>query len=66
MVSFGERLLAAGPLAALTHGQREILWLRVVIGLSAEETATVVGTTPELVRVTAHRALNELRRELGS
>jgi len=56
----------AMPLAALTEGQREILWLRVVVGLSAEETAAVVGGTPEQVRVTQHRALNRLRRELGA
>jgi RNA polymerase sigma-70 factor (ECF subfamily) len=56
----------AAPLAALTDGQREILWLRVVLGLSAEETAAAVGGTPELVRVTQHRALNRLRRELGT
>jgi DNA-directed RNA polymerase specialized sigma24 family protein len=55
----------AGPLAALTDRQREVLRLRVVVGLSVEATASVLGTTPELVRVTQHRALNRLRRALG-
>lgn len=55
----------AGPLAALTDRQREVLRLRVVVGLSVEATAAVLGATPELVRVTQHRALNRLRRELG-
>jgi RNA polymerase sigma-70 factor (ECF subfamily) len=54
-----------GPLAALTGGQREVLRLRVVVGLSAEEAAAILGATPELVRVTQHRALNRLRHELG-
>jgi RNA polymerase sigma-70 factor (ECF subfamily) len=64
-----ERPLAqwiARPLEALTTEQREILRLRVVVGLSAEQTAAALGTTAELVRVTQHSALNQLRRELGS
>lgn len=55
----------ARPLGALTAKQREILRLRVVVGLSAEETAAVLGSTAELVRVKQHSALNQLRRELG-
>jgi RNA polymerase sigma-70 factor (ECF subfamily) len=42
--------------------QREILVLRIVVGLSAEETADAVGSTPGAVRVAQHRALNRLRR----
>ncbi len=45
----------------LTPRQREILVLRVAVGLSARETAQVVGTTPEAVRVAQHRALIRLR-----
>lgn len=45
----------------LTPRQREVLVLRVVVGLSAEETAQAVGSTPGAVRVTQHRALNRLR-----
>jgi DNA-directed RNA polymerase specialized sigma24 family protein len=41
--------------------QREILHLRVVLGLSAEETAEVTGSTPCAVRTAQHRALNRLR-----
>lgn len=45
----------------LTPRQREVLVLRIAVGLSAEETARVVGSTPGAVRVTQHRALNRLR-----
>lgn len=45
-------------LEVLPEKQREILVLRVVNGLSAEETAEMVGTTPGAVRVAQHRALS--------
>jgi RNA polymerase sigma-70 factor (ECF subfamily) len=45
----------------LTPRQREVLVLRVAVGMSAEETAVAVGSTPGAVRVTQHRALNRLR-----
>jgi RNA polymerase sigma-70 factor, ECF subfamily len=48
-------------LEALTPRQRDVLVLRIMVGLSAEETAAVVGSTPGAVRVTQHRALNRLR-----
>ena len=48
-------------LGALSDKQREILRLRVVVGLSAEETADIVGSTSGAVRVAQHRALNRLR-----
>ncbi|HEY2763922.1 MAG TPA: sigma-70 family RNA polymerase sigma factor [Pseudonocardiaceae bacterium] len=51
-------------LGALPPKQREILVLRVVAGLSAEETATAVGLTPGAVRVAQHRALGKLRGKL--
>jgi RNA polymerase sigma-70 factor, ECF subfamily len=64
-----ERLLArelAERLGAFLHRlsarQREVLVLRIASGLSAEETALVVGTTPGAVRVTQHRALSRLRQ----
>jgi RNA polymerase sigma-70 factor, ECF subfamily len=38
--------------------------LRIAVGLSAEETAQIVGSTPGAVRVTQHRALNRLRRNV--
>jgi RNA polymerase sigma-70 factor (ECF subfamily) len=45
--------------------QREILVLRVVVGLSAEETADAVNSTPGAVRVAQHRALSRLRKALA-
>ncbi|BBX48321.1 ECF RNA polymerase sigma factor SigD [Mycobacterium cookii] len=41
--------------------QREILILRIVVGLSAEETAEAVGSTAGAVRVAQHRALARLK-----
>jgi RNA polymerase sigma-70 factor (ECF subfamily) len=55
----GQRL--GGLLHRLTPRQRDVLVLRVAVGLSAEETALAVGSTPGAVRVTQHRALNRLR-----
>lgn len=51
-------------LSTLPHKQREILVLRVVVGLSADETADAVGSTPGAVRVAQHRALTRLRKAL--
>ena len=48
----------------LPDKQREILLLRVVVGLSAEETADAVGSTPGAVRVAQHRALARLRKSM--
>ena len=53
-------------LAVLSDKQREIVVLRVVVGLSAEETADLVGSTPGAVRVAQHRALTRLRKLVGS
>lgn len=68
-----QRLLAGellerlgGLLQHLTPRQREVLVLRIAVGLSAEETAQAVGSTPGAVRVTQHRALNRLRGVLGA
>jgi len=74
--------LADGPEGQVLHGelsarmarlmgtlvpkQREILVLRVVVGLSAEETADAIGSTPGAVRVAQHRALNRLRKAVAS
>ena len=67
-----QRLLAAELaerlghlLHSLTPRQREVLVLRIAVGLSAEETAQAVGSTPGAVRVTQHRALNRLRGVIG-
>ncbi len=48
-------------LGLLPDKQREILILRVVVGLSAEETAQAVGSTAGAVRVAQHRALGRLK-----
>jgi len=53
-------------LSTLPHKQRDILVLRVVVGLSAEMTAAAIGSTPGAVRVAQHRALNRLRTVLKS
>ena len=52
-------------LALLPDKQREILTLRIVVGLSAEETAEAVGSTPGAVRVAQHRALARLKSEIA-
>jgi RNA polymerase sigma-70 factor (ECF subfamily) len=54
----------ADLLKVLPPRQREIVILRVVVGLSAEETADAVGSTPGAVRVAQHRALTRLRAAL--
>jgi RNA polymerase sigma-70 factor (ECF subfamily) len=46
-----------------TH--REILLMRVAVGLSAEEVGEILGMSAGAVRVTQHRALNRLRSLAG-
>lgn len=53
-------------LSVLPEKQREILILRVVVGMSAEETAEAVGSTAGAVRVAQHRALARLKNEVMS
>ena len=48
-------------LALLPDHLRELLTLRVAVGLSAEETGRALGMTPGAVRVAQHRALTRLR-----
>lgn len=52
-------------LSVLPEKQREILTLRIVVGMSAEETAEAVGSTPGAVRVAQHRALARLKAEIA-
>jgi RNA polymerase sigma-70 factor (ECF subfamily) len=52
-------------LATLLPRQRVIVVMRIVLGMSAQETAVAVGTTPDAVRVAQHRALNRLRRTMN-
>src|SRR5690625_1795902 len=49
-------------LAHLPERQREIVVLRLIVGLSAEETAEAVGSTAGAVRVAQHRALAKLKK----
>jgi len=53
-------------LQILPEKQREILVLRVVVGMSAEETADAVGSTAGAVRVAQHRALARLKTEISA
>lgn len=57
--------LAQDLLARLPEQQREILLLRVAVGLSAEETGLAMGMSPGAVRVAQHRALRRLREEIA-
>ncbi len=50
----------------LTDNQREVLELRVLVGLSSEETARAMDATPSAVRVAQHRALKTLRRLIAA
>jgi RNA polymerase sigma factor (sigma-70 family) len=62
----GERDRVEAMLSGLTDEQREVVLLRIVAGLSVEETAQVVGRRPVAVRALQHRALGQLRRSLSS
>jgi len=54
-------------LETLPEAHRDVLVLRVAVGLSAEETGNVLGMSPGAVRVTQHRALARLRtRVIGT
>lgn len=57
---------SAGLLDTLPPRQREILVLRIILGMTAEETAAAVGLgSAGAVRVAQHRALTTLRRLLA-
>ena len=51
-------------LAGLTAEEREVVALRVVLGLDAAEAATLTGSTASAVGTRLHRALTKLRREV--
>ncbi len=65
----GDEPVTDAAVAELLDGLRplhaEILLLRVVGGLSAEETGALLGKSPGMIRVTQHRALRLLARRLG-
>lgn len=52
---------ARALLGRLPDNLRELLVLRVAVGLSAEETGRAMGMSPGAVRVAQHRALSRLR-----
>lgn len=53
-------------LNSLPATQREVVLLRIIVGLSAAETAEALGLTPGSVRVIQHRGLTALRQKLQS
>ncbi|MGW3958969.1 sigma-70 family RNA polymerase sigma factor [Amycolatopsis sp. NPDC005003] len=58
---------SSGLLDTLPPRQREILVLRIILGMTAEETAAAVGLgSAGAVRVAQHRALATLRRSLNA
>ena len=59
--SFKEVIVVLG---ALTENQRQVITLRLVSGLSCEETAEVLGLNAGNVRTLQHRALREIREKL--
>lgn len=63
IVSAGSNRVRA-LLDVLSEKSREIITLRVFVGLSAEETAQVVGSSAGAVRVAQHRALAALRKAI--
>jgi len=60
-VASSEAAAAAALLDKLPPAHRELLLLRVVAGLSAEETGAALGMSAGAVRVAQHRALARLR-----
>jgi RNA polymerase sigma-70 factor (ECF subfamily) len=58
--------LAHDLLDSLPTAQREVLVLRVAVGLTAEECGAALGMSPGAVRVAQHRALAKLRAHLAS
>jgi RNA polymerase sigma-70 factor (ECF subfamily) len=61
VVAYIEAERTRALLARLPHHLRELVILRVVTGLSAEETGNVLGMSAGAVRVAQHRALARLR-----
>lgn len=48
----------------LAPAHREVLVMRLILGWTAAQTAEAIGTSPGVVRVMQHRALNKLRARL--
>jgi RNA polymerase sigma-70 factor, ECF subfamily len=61
VVAYLEAERARALLARLPVNQRQLLVLRILTGLTAEETGQALGMSPGAVRVAQHRALARLR-----
>ena len=59
-----DRIDLARALASLDSGWSEVITLRFIHGLSAQETAEVLGITVDAVKGKQARALAELRKKL--
>jgi RNA polymerase sigma-70 factor (ECF subfamily) len=64
LVSIEEAAAVRQAFTLLSDADRELLELRVVAGLSAEEVAATLGRRPGAVRMAQSRALARLRRHL--
>jgi RNA polymerase sigma factor (sigma-70 family) len=51
-------------LGRLTRAERELVALRVVLGLDAAEAGRIAGMSPSAVGTSLHRALTKLRQEV--
>ena len=60
-----QRIAVHALLNTLTPTEREVLTMRIIVGLSCADTAAVTGLSARSVRITQHRALNRLRHHLG-
>lgn len=58
--------MLASMLAILTPKQKEVLNLRIIRGLSVQQTALVSNSTAGGVRILQHRALKRLRRYISN
>jgi RNA polymerase sigma-70 factor, ECF subfamily len=65
LVEHDESAAAVGELlASLPASQRDVLMLRIIVGLSCAETAEALALTAGSVRVIQHRAMKALRHRL--
>ncbi|MGW6124047.1 sigma-70 family RNA polymerase sigma factor [Nocardia sp. NPDC055165] len=64
VLAYERRAATLELMKVLAPNHREVLHMRIVLGWSAAQTAEAIGTSPGVVRVMQHRALNKLRAEL--
>ncbi|MGW5451156.1 sigma-70 family RNA polymerase sigma factor [Nocardia sp. NPDC003979] len=65
-LAFERRATTRELMQVLAPNHREVLMMRIVLGWSAAQTAEAIGTSPGVVRVMQHRALNKLRAQLAA